>query len=416
MGQKNLHFNSGQKQFGANLSFTVKMNAMKSMKNTNFLKQRRYEAVLFLLVFFGIFGYMGHKMGVSNMLNTIMLTAWDLLMNTVFYIMGITVLSGALGKLLIEFGVVRLLEKILAPMMKPLFNLPGVGALAGVLTFLSDNPAIISLSSDKNFSKYFKDYQLISLTNFGTAFGMGLIVMTFMSTLQVESGENMFIPALVGLCGALFGAIISTRLMQRLIRGNIPVRETSKKEEGASEKISFKSEGGIFLRFLNSILDGGKSGVELGLAIIPGVLIISTMVMMITFGAKDPAIGYQGLAYEGVPLLPKLAGSIWWLFEGLFGFKHPELIAFPVTSLGAVGAALSLVKAFLAQGIIDGNVVAVFTAMGMCWSGYLSTHTAMLDTLNYRELTSKALLSHTIGGIMAGVFAHYLYLLVSMLL
>jgi hypothetical protein len=389
------------------------MNAIKSIKETDFLKKRRYEAVMFLLTFFGIFGYVGHQMGVANMLNTIMQTAWDLLMNTVFYIMGITVLSGALGKLLIEFGVVRLLEKILAPMMKPLFNLPGVGALAGVLTFLSDNPAIISLANDKNFSKYFKNYQLVSLTNFGTAFGMGLIVITFMSTLKLpNSDENMFIPALIGLVGALFGAVVSTRLMQRLIKGQIPVRKDND-FEGATEKISFKSEGSVFLRFLNSILDGGKSGVDLGLAIIPGVLIISTMVMMLTFGPKDIALGYQGLAYEGVPILPKLAGYVWWLFEGLFGFQYPELIAFPVTSLGAVGAALSLVKAFLAQGIIDGNVVAVFTAMGMCWSGYLSTHTAMLDTLNYRELTSKALLSHTVGGIMAGTFAHYLYVLVS---
>ena len=393
---------------------TFRMNAIKSIKETDFLKKRRYEAVMFLLTFFGIFGYIGHTMGVANMLNTIMNTAWDLLMNTVFYIMGITVLSGALGKLLIEFGVVRLLEKILAPLMKPLFNLPGVGALAGVLTFLSDNPAIISLANDKNFSKYFKNYQLVSLTNFGTAFGMGLIVITFMSTLKIPGNdENLFIPALIGLVGALFGAVVSTRLMQRLIKGNIPVRKDND-FEGATEKISFKSEGSVFLRFLNSILDGGKSGVDLGLAIIPGVLIISTMVMMLTFGPKDVALGYQGLAYEGVPILPELAGYVWWIFEGLFGFKHPELIAFPVTSLGAVGAALSLVKAFLAKGIIDGNVIAVFTAMGMCWSGYLSTHTAMLDTLNYRELTSKALLSHTIGGILAGTFAHYLYVLVNM--
>ncbi len=238
-------------------------------------------------------------------------------MNTVFYIMGITVLSGALGKLLIEFGVVRLLEKMLAPFMKPLFNLPGVGALAGVLTFLSDNPAIISLANDKNFSKYFKNYQLISLTNFGTAFGMGLIVITFMSTLKIPGNdENLFIPALIGLVGAIFGAVVSTRLMQRLIKGHIPKRK-DRNFEGNEEKISFKSEGGVFLRFLNSILDGGKSGVDLGLAIIPGVLIISTMVMMLTFGPKDPAIGYQGLAYEGVPLLPELAGYIWWLFHGL---------------------------------------------------------------------------------------------------
>jgi len=385
------------------------MSALKSIKQSNFLQQRRYEAILFLAVFFGIFGYIGSTMGVTNMLNTIMNTAWDLLMNTVFYIMGITVLSGALGKLLIEFGVVRLLEIILAPLMRPLFNLPGVASLAGVLTFLSDNPAIISLSNDKSFNKYFKKVELISLTNFGTAFGMGLIVITFMSTLKIPGNtENLFLAAMIGLFGAITGAIISTRLMQFLIKNKIGQTSTDEKVE-LDETISFKSEGGVFIRFLNSILDGGKSGVNLGLAIIPGVLIISTMVMMLTFGVKDAAIGYQGLAYEGVPLLPELAGKIWWLFEGLFGFESPELIAFPITSLGAVGASLSLVKAFIADGIVTGDTIAVFTAMGMCWSGYLSTHTAMLDTLKFRELTSKALLSHTIGGIFAGVVAHYCY-------
>ena len=391
-----------------------KMTNLKSIKNSDFLLQRRYEAVVFLILFFGIFGYMGSVMGVANMLNTIMKTAWDLLMNTVFYIMGITVLTGALGKLLIEFGVIRLLEKMLAPLMRPLFNLPGVGALAGLLTFLSDNPAIISLANDKNFSKYFKKHELISLTNFGTAFGMGLIVITFMGTLKVEGQDtNFFIPALIGFAGAIIGSIVSTRLMQRFIRKDFstPVEVTT---GGQEEKISFKSEGGVFLRFLNSILDGGKSGVDLGLAIIPGVLVISTIVMMITFGPKDASVGYAGLPYEGVPILPHLASYVDWLFDWLFGFKSPELIAFPVTSLGAVGAALSLVKKFMLEGLIDGNVIAVFTAMGMCWSGYLSTHTAMLDTLGYRQLTSKALLSHTVGGLVAGCLAHYLYVLLSM--
>ena len=102
------------------------MNTLKAIKESNFLKQRQYEAILFLVVFFGIFGYIGHTMGVSNMLNTIMNTAWDLLMNTVFYIMGITVLSGALGRLLIEFGVVRLLELILKPFQREKKRLPSL--------------------------------------------------------------------------------------------------------------------------------------------------------------------------------------------------------------------------------------------------------------------------------------------------
>lgn len=93
---------------------------MKKIEASEFLAKRRYEAFVFILIFFGFFGYLGHVMGVTNLLNTIMNTAWDLLMNTVFFIMGITVLSGALGKLMIEFGVVRLLEFILAPLASAL--------------------------------------------------------------------------------------------------------------------------------------------------------------------------------------------------------------------------------------------------------------------------------------------------------
>ena len=372
------------------------------MKKLKFLTKRRIEATIFLLVFFGIFYGIGVKMGVPNMMNTMMHTAHDLLLNTCFYLMGVTVLTGALGKLLVEFGVVRLMEILLRPLMKPLYNLPGVAALGGILTFLSDNPAIISLSKDKNFSRYFKKYQLISLTNFGTAFGMGLIVLVFMGS------QGFFKAALIGLIGSFIGSIVSTRLMQRSILKHHPELDDEIKG-GDEQQISFKSEGGAFLRVLNSLLDGGKSGVELGLAIIPGVLIISTFVMMLTFGPTNGE--YTGAAYEGISLLPYLAGKIDFVFKWLFGFEHPELVAFPITSLGAVGAALSLVPRFIADGFIDGNAIAVFTAMGMCWSGFLSTHTAMLDSLGYRHLTSKAIIAHTIGGFCAGIAAHLFFML-----
>ena len=373
-------------------------------KKLKFTHRRSLEALVFLFFFFGFFIYLGSVMGTANLLNTLMKTSWDLLMNTVFFIMGITVLTGALGKLLIEFGVVRLLEFILAPLMKPLYNLPGVAALGALMTFLSDNPAIIGLAKEKNFSKYFKPYQIVSLTNFGTAFGMGLVVITFMASM------GHFAPAMIGLVGAIVGSIISTRLMQRSAR-KVLVDADDNGTGGDEEKISFKSEGSIFLRFLNSILDGGKTGVDLGLAIIPGVLVISSLVMIVTFGPKDAAVGYQGLAYEGVAVLPQLAGYLSGVFDFLFGFQHPELIAFPITSLGAVGAALSLVPRFVSEGFITGNEIAVFTAIGMCWSGFLSTHTAMLDALGYRKLISKAIIAHTIGGLLAGIVAHWLFVL-----
>jgi hypothetical protein len=369
------------------------------------------NGVICLVIVIGFFAYLGISMGMANMLNTVMKTAHDLLINTVFYLMSICVLMGALSRLFAEFGVVSILEKLLRPLMKPLFNLPGVASLGAVMTFLSDNPAIISLSKDKRFSKYFKKYQLISLTNFGTAFGMGLIVIVFMM------GQGFFKESLIGLFGAFCGCIVSTRLMQRFTLKAFPQYLTEEACEGIEEEEAEEKEEekkSLFTRILDCLLDGGRSGVEVGMSIIPGVLIISTFVMILTFGPSASG-AYTGAAYEGVEILPWLADKIDFVFKTLFGFNDPHLVAFPITSLGAVGAALSLVPNFVANGWADGNAIAVFTAIGMCWSGFLSTHTAMLDSLGYRELTPKAILAHTIGGLAAAFAAHWSYVLVSLI-
>ncbi|MBQ5719377.1 MAG: hypothetical protein IIV65_02350 [Alistipes sp.] len=373
-------------------------------------KSSAWEGVPCLVIILLLFGGIGYVMGVSHMLNTLMQTAHDLLLNTVFYLMAVTVLTGAIGKLFIEFGVVNLLEKILRPLMRPIFNLPGVASLGAVMTFLSDNPAIISLAQDKQFSSYFKKYQFISLTNFGTAFGMGLLVMVFMM------GQGFFAEPIIGLFGAFIGCMTSTRLMQRAVLKSYPhFADEQACEESFEEEDEQKSEDkSLFIRILNSLLDGGRSGVYVGFTIIPGVLVISSFVMLLTFGASADG-AYTGAAYEGVELLPWLAGKISFVFEWLFGFGDPHLIAFPITALGAVGAALGLVPTFLANGWADGNSIAVFTAIGMCWSGYLSTHTAMLDSLGYRELTSKAVIAHTIGGLVAAIVAHWLYVLYTLI-
>ena len=369
------------------------------------------NGVICLVIVIGFFTYLGVSMGMANMLNTVMKTAHDLLINTVFYLMSICVLMGALSRLFAEFGVVSILEKLLRPLMKPLFNLPGVASLGAVMTFLSDNPAIISLLKDKRFSKYFKKYQLISLTNFGTAFGMGLIVIVFMM------GQGFFKESLIGLFGAFCGCIVSTRLMQRFTLKAFPQYLTEEACEGIEEEEAEEKEEekkSLFTRILDCLLDGGRSGVEVGMSIIPGVLIISTFVMILTFGPSASG-AYTGAAYEGVEILPWLADKIDFVFKALFGFNDPHLVAFPITSLGAVGAALSLVPNFVANGWADGNAIAVFTAIGMCWSGFLSTHTAMLDSLGYRELTPKAILAHTIGGLAAAFAAHWSYVLVSLI-
>ena len=377
--------------------------------------KRTLGPIIFLAIFLGIFCSIGSVMGAANMLSTMMNTAYALLMETVFYIMAIAVLAGAVSALLSEFGVVDLINKLVSPLMKPLFGLPGAASLGIITTYLSDNPAILALANDGKFRGYFKKYQLPALTNLGTAFGMGLIVTTFMIGIHSPSGENLLVAALIGNLGAFIGSIVSTRLMlshtKKLFGTDAPCDPLAGYVEEAVDENAPKK--GVGMRVIDCLMSGGKTGVQLGFDIIPGVLIICTMVMMLTNGA--PEGGYAGGAYEGVAFLPWVGEKISFLLKPLFGFTSAECIAVPVTALGAAGAAIGLIPGMISAGTATAHDIAVFTAMCMCWSGYLSTHVAMMDSLKHSELTGRAILSHTIGGLCAGVAANWIFQLVSLL-
>ena len=372
------------------------------------------EPLIFTAVFLLIFGSVGHKMGLVNMLSTLMNTAYDLLINTVFYIMAIAVLAGAFGAVLSEFGVIALINKLVYPLMHPLYGLPGAASVGIMTTYLSDNPAILALADDKAFIRYFKKYQVPALTNIGTAFGMGAIITTFIIGLSTGGQSDLVTAALVGNLGAVFGSIVSTRLMLIFTKKEYGTedwaieRHADYTQEFDTGSLRKKSIG---LRLIESTLSGGKSGVKIGLEIIPGVLIICSLVLMLTNGAS-PDGTYTGAAYEGVGFFPFVAEKLSFILKPLFGFTSNECISIPITALGSAGAAIALIPGMLANGQATGADVAVFTAMCMCWSGYLSTHVAMMDSLGSRQLTGKAILCHTVGGIMAGIFAHWVFVLI----
>ena len=372
------------------------------------------EVFIFLVLFLGFFVYLGGKMGVANMFNTLMNTAYALLLETVFYIMAIAVLAGAISALFSEFGVIALLNRLLSPIVELLYGLPGASAVGVVTTYLSDNPAILTLANDSNFRRYFKKYQLPALTNIGTAFGMGLIITTFM----IGLGKDLGPAVLVGNLGAVAGSIISTRLMlhftKKLYGKDAPCEAVSGDEVIDIRRFRKVRQKSIGSRLMDAILDGGKSGVEMGMSIIPGVLIICTLVMMLT--NSMPEGGYTGAAYEGVGLLPWLGAKVNFILQPLFGFQSPEAIAVPITSLGAAGAAIGIVEKLFHAGAANAHDIAVFTSMCMCWSGYLSTHVAMMDALKSSHLTGKAILCHTIGGLCAGIIANWGYQLLALFL
>lgn len=368
------------------------------------------ETMVALAVIVAVFTIFAWRMGVAFTFKTAMATAHDLILNTVLFLMGVIILAGAFTSLVSEFGVVSVANRILSPLMKPLFGLPGATSIGAVATYMSDNPAIMPLGADKGFLKYFKKWQVTTLVNLGTVFGMGLIVTTFMLAQSTE-GESLGRAVLLGNIGAILGGIVSVRLM-----GVFGKRKYGKDADVLTEGdegydiLRFREvrEGNAAQRALQSMLDGGAHGVKTGLDIMPGVIIVCTIVMMLAFGPSEGI--YTGAAYEGIAFFPWIGGKLSFIIEPLFGFSNPEAIAFPVTSLGSVGAAIAMVPQFLESGIVGAKGICVFTAIGICNAGFLSTHVGMMDGMRERGLTNIAIATHFFGGLCAGVFGHVLFL------
>ncbi len=129
-----------------------------------------------------------------------------------------------------------------------------------------------------------------------------LILTTFMV------GFGFFKEALIGNLGAIVGSIVSVRLMAYQIQksgyfnNKVSLKPNALKEDSSQED----HDDSFFIRFMTSMLEGGKNGVEMGMAIIPGLVFVCTLIMVLTFGPQDPSVGYQGLAYEGTALLPEI--------------------------------------------------------------------------------------------------------------
>ena len=369
------------------------------------------ETIVALIVVSTCFGIFAWQMGLANMFKTMMGTAHDLMLNTVLFLMGVIILAGAFTSLISEFGIVSIANRVLSPLMKPLFGLPGATSIGVVATYLSDNPAIMPLSADKGFLKYFKRWQVTTLVNLGTVFGMGLIVTTFMLALSSVT-EPLVRAVLLGNVGAILGGIVSVRLMGRFGRNKYGKEEdVATESEAGYDRLRYREvrTGNLAQRILQALLDGGAHGVKTGLDIMPGVIIITTVVMMLAYGPNEGV--YTGGPFEGIGFFPWIGEKLSFIIEPVFGFTTPEAIAFPVTSLGSVGAAISMVPQFLESGIIDAKGVCVFTAIGICNAGFLSTHVGMMDGIGERDLTSVAIATHFIGGLSAGFFGHMLFLL-----
>jgi len=356
--------------------------------------------------------YFSSVMGFGTMFSVMMSTAHDLLLNTVFYIMGVAVLAGAVSSLFSEFGVTVLLNRLLAPLMKPLFGLPGISALGAITTYFSDNPAVAIVSQDPAVAKYFKKYQWVAMISLGTTFGMGIIMAG--GILGIKSGKFASCVVLGSVCAIIGGIVSSRMLMHRAkklygVDADVDPSQLSSQTEEAPKGYRRIREGGVVQRTIAAACDGGKSGVTLGLAIVPGVLIFTTIVMMLTNG---PSVVngheiYRGVAYEGTGLLTLVGDKLSFILKPLFGFTNVQTLGLPLTSLGACGASLAGAKQMAEAGTLGMHDMTVYFAIAWVWSGFLSSTAPIADAMKSREMTAYAMLAQLVGGLVAGILANY---------
>lgn len=376
------------------------------------------KGTFFCLLFVVVISvYLGMTMGIGNMFGVIMNTAFDLLLNTAFYIMAIAVLAGAVSSVFSEFGVTALLNKVLRPVMRLLYGLPGASALGAVTCYFSDNPAIVPVAKEPGYAKYFKMHEWATMVNFGTVFGMGIIITGGILALGPQYGISVAIGTVCAFLGGAVGVRWLMHFTKKMYGADTPVpNELLDSEiEEVEEGYRVIREGTAFERAMNATFDGGKAGVELGLSIIPGILIFTTFVMILTNGPAGDNGQYLGVAYEGVGLLTYLADLAEPVLTPLFGFANNKVISLPLTSLGACGASIAGAKTLAEAGLLNAHDMCVYFAIAYCWAGFLSTHASMSDSLGTRKLIPKALLTHLVAGLVAGVIANYAFTLIAMI-
>ena len=58
------------------------------------------------------------------------------------------------------------------------------------------------------------------------------------------------------------------------------------------------------------------------------------------------------------------------------------------------------------RGIIGAKEICVFTAIGICNAGFLSTHVGMMDGIKERDLTNVAIATQFVGGLYDPIEGH----------
>ncbi|MFC5080690.1 Nucleoside recognition [Vibrio thalassae] len=275
------------------------------------------------------------------------------------------IFAGLLLPLLLNFGLLELFGALLSKIMRPVFNLPGRGAIDCMASWLGDGSVGILLTSKQYENKF---YTMREAAVIGTTFSAVSITFSLVVIAQVEL-EHLFLPFYGAICLAgVVAAIIIPRLpplrnkKDVFIDGTKPAKDAEVIPEGYSTfswglDLALKRAGTV--TSAKSVFgEGIKNAVDMVFGVLPVVMGLGTMALVI---AEYTSI-FETL---GTPFIPYLE---------LLGV--PEAVAASKTMV--VGFADMFIPSILAASINSEMTRFVIAAMSVTQLIYMSEVGALL--------------------------------------
>jgi nucleoside recognition membrane protein YjiH len=275
------------------------------------------------------------------------------------------IFAGLLLPLLLNFGLLELFGALLSKIMRPVFNLPGRGAIDCMASWLGDGSVGILLTSKQYENKF---YTMREAAVIGTTFSAVSITFSLVVIAQVEL-EHLFLPFYGAICLAgIVAAIIIPRLpplrnkKDLFIDGTKPSADaevTPKGHTTFSWGLDLALQRAGTVTSAKSVFgEGVKNAVDMVFGVLPVVMGLGTVALVI---AEYTSV----FEILGTPFIPYLE---------LLGV--PEAVAASKTMV--VGFADMFIPSILAASIDNEMTRFVIAAMSVTQLIYMSEVGALL--------------------------------------
>lgn len=250
------------------------------------------------------------------------------------------IFAGLLLPLLLNFGLLELFGALLSKIMRPVFNLPGRGAIDCMASWLGDGSVGILLTSKQYENKF---YTMREAAVIGTTFSAVSITFSLVVIAQVEL-EHLFLPFYGAICLA---GVVAATIIPRLpplrnkkdvfIDGTKPAKDAEVIPEGHSTfswglDLALKRAGTV--TSAKSVFgEGIKNAVDMVFGVLPVVMGLGTVALIIAeYTSVFETLGTPFIPYLELLGVPEAVAASKTMVVGFADMFIPSILAASINS------------------------------------------------------------------------------------